>query len=387
MRWRREPEAAGEMGWKMQRVDRRERISLEEFRAEYSGPGRPVVFTNLFAGQRLDGIRTAEAFRTAFGNMPIWTFESYDDNQRRLMLSLLFSRGEQTDVKPFEQLTTVAEYMDVIARDPTYNYLCSESPQELWPEDFANAFEFPPYCEQAQGPLSDRAIELWLGRGGYITHMHYDADGRDNLLHQVFGRKRFILAPPSSASRIGCVLNKGIMSPEGLSDRDRQDWVSYIQGVEVDLNPGETLFIPALWWHYAEYVTTSFSIVMRHNRNDFVRAFYDNVQPNYKSQLIIDKFRNADQIEPAWQEVFARFSSLFEKTYTDAGSRHQAVQALVDEVYASMSNSEAHPPMLTPIMSWGVQLMEGMLGQADNFKALRFKGDEQPHAELIAEPA
>ncbi|WP_316214639.1 cupin-like domain-containing protein [Bradyrhizobium sp. SZCCHNR2035] len=357
-------------------IERREKMSVEEFRREYSEPSRPVVLANLFDGQPLARLRTAELFAEKFGEMPIMTYEHYDDMNRRALVSLIMGGQQQAqETKPLEKMTTVREYMEEIGKNPKYLYLCSESPQKLWPAEFRSSFKFPEYCRDENGKLADLDPELWLGPGGYITHMHYDADGRDNLLHQVFGRKRFILAPPSSAKRIGSILNKGIFSPESLNESDRNDWISFIGGCEVVLEPGETLFIPALWWHYAEYLSTSFSIVIRHNRSDEIRAFYDHVQPNYKTQHIMHKFRYPERISNEWRQGLSRFEAVFNAPDVNPDDKRRKVHQLVDTVYNEMCSTEVGAPLLAPMISWGIANMEMMFTQVNNFQHLRYKGD------------
>lgn len=47
-------------------------------------------------------------------------------------------------------------------------------------------------------PLS--AVNLWIGRAGNVTKLHYDA--YQNLLAQVRGQKRVYLFPPSQLSAL-----------------------------------------------------------------------------------------------------------------------------------------------------------------------------------------
>ncbi|WP_316214624.1 cupin-like domain-containing protein [Bradyrhizobium sp. SZCCHNR2035] len=358
----------------MSKIERRAQISRADYFAHYVNPQKPLVFTDLFSGQPLDRLRTPELFRERFGDMPIMVYEHYHDTITRAAFALLGGGDKLKEVRPHEMLTTISKYMDEIARNPKYQFLCSESPKHLWPDEFRAALKFPSYCHDRSGELAGLITELWLGPPGYITHMHYDADARDILNHQVFGRRRFILAPPTSSTRIGSILNYGIFSPTRLSESERRKWVESIDGYEVELAPGETLLIPGLWWHHTDYLDTSFSIAIRHNSNAYKEAFYANVQPNYKTQRIVNEYRDEQAISSQWRAVFERFEGVF-SVQPDA-AKQAKMRSLVNEVYEEMFGNDATTPFLSPVVNWAAETLEAQLAQANNLQSLRFKGGD-----------
>lgn len=121
------------------------------------------------------------------------------------------------------------------------------------------------------------SANLWLGDGSIKSAIHYD--GQDNLLLQLSGTKTVLLIPPElepymqykkytesrfvfdettgkfvggalkSTSKI--VENHGTFDPfaGSSSDEHRFDFIKGSGAMICTLNPGETLFLPALWSH------------------------------------------------------------------------------------------------------------------------------------------
>jgi hypothetical protein len=103
----------------------------------------------------------------------------------------------------------------------------------------------------------------WLGPVGTISGYH--ADWAHNLFCQVVGRKRFKLVPPS---------NDRFMYPSNRYDRysnqshiDLENWDAekyplYAQApvVTVEIEPGDMLYFPPLWWHHVESLDASISV-------------------------------------------------------------------------------------------------------------------------------
>jgi hypothetical protein len=45
-----------------------------------------------------------------------------------------------------------------------------------------------------------------------------------------------------------------------FDDADKQRFLAFVDGLDAILRPGETLFIPPLWWHFVEYLSDSIAI-------------------------------------------------------------------------------------------------------------------------------
>lgn len=90
---------------------------------------------------------------------------------------------------------------------------------------------------------------LWIGPAGTFTPLHFDLT--NNLLAQVIGRKLLTLLPPSETSKLAN--NRHVFSDV----HDITDPMKLMQfphaadarSLEVELTPGDLLFIPVGWWH------------------------------------------------------------------------------------------------------------------------------------------
>jgi ribosomal protein L16 Arg81 hydroxylase len=117
---------------------------------------------------------------------------------------------------------------------------------------------------------------MWIGPPGTFTSLHHDLT--NNLLVQILGRKRVILAAATALPKHyndTHVFSK--IRDVTASDLDL-DKFAKIKGVrfhEVTLNPGEALFIPVGWWHQVESLDFSASITYTNFRwrNDFYQNY------------------------------------------------------------------------------------------------------------------
>ena len=99
---------------------------------------------------------------------------------------------------------------------------------------------------------------LWVSSDDAYTPCHQDTYGT-NLVAQIYGRKKWILYPPSETLH---------MRPTRIpyeessifSKVDAKSENIYHKSYEVDLKPGEILLVPKHWWHYVESTTPSISI-------------------------------------------------------------------------------------------------------------------------------
>ena len=114
-------------------------------------------------------------------------------------------------------------------------------------------------------PLMDATIRprLWLGNA-FLTPAHIDE--LDNLACVVAGRRRFTLFPPEQVRNlyVGPVDFTPAGAPVSLVSLKEPDFERFPRFREAlaaslvaDLEPGDALFIPAVWWHHVE----SFDVV------------------------------------------------------------------------------------------------------------------------------
>jgi Cupin-like domain len=109
---------------------------------------------------------------------------------------------------------------------------------------------------------------LFVGGQGSITHMHFDID-MSHILHTQFaGKKRVLLFPHEEQYKLYRkpweVLSLANFANYNHSfDYENFPAVKKADGYEVILEHGDTLFMPAGFWHHMEYIESGFAMSLR----------------------------------------------------------------------------------------------------------------------------
>jgi hypothetical protein len=102
---------------------------------------------------------------------------------------------------------------------------------------------------------------FWVGPAGTMTPLHCDYD--DNIFAQVWGSKRIFLAPPHHDEFLypreaNAMLFGSPFDPEA-PDYEKFPLARQAAMVEVRVDPGDMLYIPAGWYHQVRALTFSLS--------------------------------------------------------------------------------------------------------------------------------
>ena len=115
----------------------------------------------------------------------------------------------------------------------------------------------PAFAAANPMPLLDpqTAPRLWLGHAAQVA-CHYDT--MENLACVVAGRRRFTLYPPEAIADLyvgpidltmaGQPVSLAASSPPDPERWPRFERVKHL-AIEVELKPGDALYLPKLWWH------------------------------------------------------------------------------------------------------------------------------------------
>lgn len=113
---------------------------------------------------------------------------------------------------------------------------------------------------------------LFVGGQGSITHMHFDID-MSHILHTQFaGRKRVLLFPFEEQYKLYRKPWEVLSLANYANYYEKFDYETYpavrlAKGYEVILEHGDTLFMPAGYWHHMEYIDAGFAMSLRAMQN------------------------------------------------------------------------------------------------------------------------
>jgi ribosomal protein L16 Arg81 hydroxylase len=109
---------------------------------------------------------------------------------------------------------------------------------------------------------------LFVGGQGSVTHMHFDID-MSHILHTQFtGRKRVLLFPFEEQYKLYRKPWEVLSLANYANYNEKFDYknfpaVKLAKGYEVILEHGDTLFMPAGYWHHMEYIDAGFAMSLR----------------------------------------------------------------------------------------------------------------------------
>ncbi len=143
------------------------------------------------------------------------------------------------------------------------------------PAIYLSSIDIPSYFKDLDSanrlPLGDRQLiaSIWIGTRSRIA-AHNDTP--DNVAVCAVGRRRFTLFPPEQFANLypGPLDNTPAGRPVSMVDFRAPDLRSYPRFAEAlayaqvaELEPGDALFIPSLWWHHVEGLA-SFNVLINY---------------------------------------------------------------------------------------------------------------------------
>ena len=150
--------------------------------------------------------------------------------------------------------------------------------------------------------IASAGMQLWT---------HYDV--MDNLLIQVNGLKKVVLFPPSDASNLYLDGDKSAVINVETPDLSKYPKFSYVTKYKCILEPGDILFIPALWFH--NVVAIEFGIAVNVFWKNLDEKFYDkkdpygnkDLQPASRSMDILNRaLKVLNDLPEEYKDFYAR---------------------------------------------------------------------------------
>lgn len=225
------------------------KVSHAEFYEDYYFLNRPVIYRGLVSSSVAVRTWSPELFAEKYGSVPVQitvgreripNYEiNYQQTVRTIMMTDFVHRLRQNGETNDFYLVARNHFFDIPALRHLRNDL--EPPPEI-------------INTKDQGPGTAKG---WFGPKGTITPLHYDE--HSILFMQIYGRKQFKLVPSFEFPKM-YVQNTyySAVDPENVNV---QEHPKFLQAslADVVLEPGDLLFIPVGWWHWAKSLDVSIS--------------------------------------------------------------------------------------------------------------------------------
>jgi hypothetical protein len=223
------------------------------FKRDFYEPSRPVVIKDLSKHWPAHQKWNWDFFKYIVGDVEVGLYNNVKSDA-------------YTPINTADAYMKFGDYLDLVKQGPVelrvflFN-LFEHAPQLvqdfIWPEHLMRGFV-------KKYPM------LFVGGQGSVTHMHFDID-LSHILHTQFaGRKRVLLFPFEEQHKLYRkpweVLS--MANFEGYHQPGKLDTKSFpalelARGYEVILDHGDTLFMPAGYWHHMEYIDSGFAMSLR----------------------------------------------------------------------------------------------------------------------------
>ena len=236
-------------------IEKVERISAEDFKKNYYNTMKPLVMTGLAKQWPAYTKWDWDYFKSIVGDVEVGIYNNIKSDA-------------YTPINTADDYMKFGDYIDMVRYGPAewriflFN-IFEHAPQTtkdfIWPEDLMKGFV-------------KRYPMLFVGGQGSVTHMHFDID-LSHILHTQFaGRKRVLLFPFEEQYKLYrkpwevlSLVNfeKYFDCENNKLDLEKFPALTLAKGYEVILEHGDTLFMPAGYWHHMEYLDSGFAEIGR----------------------------------------------------------------------------------------------------------------------------
>ena len=235
-------------------IDKVENISPEDFKKNYYGTMRPLIITGLAKQWPAYNRWNWDYFKQMVGDVKVGLYNNVKSDA-------------YTPINTADDYKTFGEYIDMVKDGPA-----------AWRIFLFNIFKHAPqltkdftWPEHLMKGFVKRYPMLFVGGATSITHMHFDIDISHILHTQFIGRKRVLLFPNEEQYKLyrkpfevlSLVDFSHYHEGNGTPDYEAFPAVKYAKGYEVILGHGDTLFMPAGYWHHMEYLDSGFAMSLR----------------------------------------------------------------------------------------------------------------------------
>ena len=235
----------------LQAVDTVETITPKDFKHKYYNAGKPLIIKNL--------AKNWPAYKK-------WNWDYFIDivGDKEVGVYNNIKSDSYTPINTADAYMKFGDYLKKVKAGPLDLRIFLFNIFQHAPE-IVKDFSWP---DELMGGFVKKYPMLFVGGEGSVTHMHFDID-MSHILHTQFsGKKRVLLFPHEEQHKLYRkpweVLSMANYAGYDQSfDYENFPAVKNANGYEVILEHGDTLFMPAGFWHHMEYIESGFAMSLR----------------------------------------------------------------------------------------------------------------------------
>ena len=235
----------------LQKVDKVGTISAEYFKKNYYDKKKPLIIKDIAKQWPAYNKWNWDYFTEVAGDKQVGVYNNIKSDA-------------YTPINTADAYMKFGDYLQQVKKGPLELRIFLFNIFQHAPE-LAKDFTWP---EQLMKGFVKNYPMLFVGGEGSVTHMHFDIDMSHILHTQFMGKKRVLLFPFEEQYKLYRkpweVLSMANFA--GYSQKfDYENFpaVRLAKGYEVILDHGDTLFMPAGYWHHMEYINSGFAMSLR----------------------------------------------------------------------------------------------------------------------------
>jgi len=230
-------------------IERRRNVSRVEFLEQYYALNRPVILCGMMEGWQAMTKWTPEYLKSVCGEEMVEIMAARETNP-------LYEMQD----KKHRRNVRFSEFVDMVvsANESNDYYITARNDFFGRPGTKALLKDMVMFPEYLNNDNPGYGVFLWFGPKGTITPLHHDP--MNIFMAQVQGRKQIKIIP---SNEIDLIYNHySVYSQVDISNPDYDKFPNFRQATVIDLElaPGEVLFLPVGWWHYVKALDRSMTV-------------------------------------------------------------------------------------------------------------------------------
>ena len=239
----------------LHQVDRVNSISGKDFKKHYYDQKKPLIITDLAKQWPAYSKWNWDYFIEVVGQKEVGVYNNIKSDA-------------YTPINTADAYMKFGDYLQQVKKGPLELRIFLFNIFQHAPE-LAKDFTWPEHL--MKGFVKNYPM-LFVGGEGSVTHMHFDIDMSHILHTQFMGKKRVLLFPFEEQHKLYRKPWEVLSMANFAGYAEKFDYENFpavrlAKGYEVILEPGDTLFMPAGYWHHMEYINSGFAMSLRAMQN------------------------------------------------------------------------------------------------------------------------